>query len=108
MTVGVRLTQEADVAAIIEKVGRIALGIANSAYLKGAVSDPTRSLIVISDVSNPDPPHPGGNHEPFRTRKNALRRAVSAKRPRDTSRAVCYSELVDWLQRGLAGRAPSA
>jgi hypothetical protein len=35
MTVGVRLTQEADVAAIIETVGRIALGIANSAYQKG-------------------------------------------------------------------------
>jgi len=32
---GVRLTQEVDVAAIIEKVGRIALGIANSAYQKG-------------------------------------------------------------------------
>ena len=73
-----------------------------------AVSDSTRSLTVISDVSDPDPPHPSGNHEPFRTRKDALRRAVSAKRPRDTSRAVCYSELVDWLQRGLAGRAPSA
>jgi hypothetical protein len=35
MTVGVRLTQEVDVAAIIEKVGRIALGIANCAYRKG-------------------------------------------------------------------------
>ena len=35
MTVGVRLPQEVDVAAIIENVGRIALGIANSAYQKG-------------------------------------------------------------------------
>jgi hypothetical protein len=56
MTVGVRLTQEVDVAAIIEKVGRIALGIANCAYQKGegrrTVSNSTRSLTVVSDVSN--------------------------------------------------------